>query len=148
MSDISNTPGLILVNLGTRSSADVVPVFKLPRRFCITAVKLLNAAVIAADNATYAVLLLKNGSTTLATLDTRSAGQGAIADNVPKSFVLTAAAATAGHREVTLEVAADVVLTLDVAFTVVADDPETEEVDESTTITLTAAQLQIEGYWR
>lgn len=124
---------MLLVNLGGITTNDIVPVCKLPRRLCITSIYLINAGAITGDS-NYVVLTLKTGTTTLAILDTQSTGEGDVADNVPKAFGLDGAAATEGHREVAIDLDADSVLLLTYA--------------ETGTVGLTAAQLQINGYWR
>ncbi len=85
-----NNPSLASVHIGSVSSGVQVPAFHLPRKSKLKSAKLLNGAAVSASDSNYMTLTLKNGSTTIATLDTRSGNQGAISANVAKSFALVA----------------------------------------------------------
>ncbi len=84
--------------LGTVSTAGDYPLTNLPRPFVVTGVKLLDQAGIAADNTNYVTLTVKQGTTTVASLDTRAANQGAVTANVAKAFAL-GTAVDGGVRE-------------------------------------------------
>ena len=86
-----NNPPVVSLYLGTISTAGDYPLCHLPKKFVLTGAKLLDQAGIAADNTNYVTLTLKNGSTTLGSLDTRAANQGAVTALVGKSFSMTSA---------------------------------------------------------
>lgn len=88
-SSIRNTL-LVDAHIGTQAADVTLPVAHLPRKSVIKSVKLLDGVGVAADNSNYLLLSLQKGSTVIATLDTRAAGQGAITAHTAKSFVIVA----------------------------------------------------------
>ncbi len=81
-----NSPHVVAVYLGGITSALVVPALHLPKKSYIKSIKLMNGADIGADNSNYITLTIKKGSTSVATLDSRAANQGAVTANVAKAF--------------------------------------------------------------
>lgn len=77
---------LVVAHVGTQAADVTIPVVHLPRRCIIKSVKLLDGVGVAASNTDYLVIQLKKGSTVIASLDTRSSGQGAITANVAKAM--------------------------------------------------------------
>ena len=119
-----NNPQVNSVYLGSMTTdATVVPVMHMPKKSYIKSVKLLNGAGISADNSNYATLTLKKGSTTVATLDTRAANEGAVTANVAKAFSIVSG-------QETQDALSDLTLTY----------------NETGTMALTNAQLVIESY--
>jgi len=86
-----------------------------------TKVYLLNAANIAASNTDYVLLQLKKGATNVATLDTRSSGNGAVTANAVKALTLVSSETT---------MAAGSVLSVNY-----------DETDAATNVALTGAML-------
>ena len=119
-----NNPAVIVSHLGTVSTVGDYPICNLPARFVLVSVKLLDQAGIAADNTDYVTLTLKNGSSSLASYDSRAANQGAATALVAKSFALTAA-------EQVIAAGSDLKLSY----------------AEGGTGTLTLAKVQLSGYW-
>ncbi len=62
----------------------------VPYKCKLLSAKLVNGAAIAADNTDYVICQVKVGSTVLASVDTRAAGQGAVTSKVAKELALTA----------------------------------------------------------
>lgn len=118
-----NNPAVIVSHLGTVSTVGDYPVCNLPRRFVLVSAKLLDQAGIAASDTDYVTLTLKRGSTSLASLDTRAANQGAVTANVAKSFSLVAAEQELAAGDLKLSYA------------------------EGGTGTLTLAKIQLNGFW-
>lgn len=120
-----NNPMSMCVPLGSPSADATVLGGSLNggKNRIVTSVRLLNAATIAASNTDYVLLSLKKGSTSIATLDSRAGGQGAITANTNKSLVLSSTAAD-------LKIAANDVIS------VVYD-----ETDAGTNVALTGAVL-------
>lgn len=119
-----NNPHVIVAYVGTVSTAGDYPICHLPKKFILVSAKLLDQAGIAADNTNYVTLTLKKGSTSLGSLDTRAANQGAVTANTAKAFSMTSA-------EQEIASASDIKLTY----------------AEGGTGTLTGAQVQLYGYW-
>jgi hypothetical protein len=82
----SRVPVSIPCNLGTVSDAGSIALTYFHKKFQLTGVKLLDGAGIAANDTNYVTLAVMNGAATLATLDTRAAGQGAVTALVGKAF--------------------------------------------------------------
>jgi hypothetical protein len=99
----------------------------LHRKFKVLAVHIINGAAIAADNANYVLLNLKAGASTVASLDTRAAGNGALVSKTAKAMTMVDANA---------EVPAGSTLTVDY-----------DETDAGTNVALTSAVLVVSGYW-
>lgn len=118
-----NNPAVIVSHLGTVSTAGDYPICNLPRRFVLVSAKLLDQAGIAASDTDYVTLTLKRGSTSLASLDTRAANQGAVTANEAKSFALVAAEQELAAGDLKLTYA------------------------EGGTGTLTLAKVQLNGFW-
>lgn len=89
-----NLKQVITAHIGTVSDAGDHPVAYIPENFILTGAYLLDQAGIAASDTNYVTLTLKNGSTTLGSLDTRAANQGAVTALVAKAFSMTAAKQT------------------------------------------------------
>ncbi len=89
--DNEKNPLVIVIPVGTRGSDITIPGGRIPYKSKLKSAYLVDKAGIAASNTDYAILQLKVGSSVLASYDTRSAGQGALAANVSKSMSLTAA---------------------------------------------------------
>jgi len=119
----ANNPDLIVVNLGTYSTAGDVSLAYLPKKFMLLGAYLINQAIIA-DVTDMVTLTIKNGSTSLGVLNTAAASQGAVAAHTGKAFAMTAAEQ---------ELAAGTSLKLTYA--------------EAGTGTLTLAQVCLYGYW-
>ncbi len=119
--DNEKNPLLVVVPLGTQGSDITLPAGLVPYKSLLKGAWIQDKAGIAASNTDYAVMQLKNGSTVLASYDTRAAGQGALAANVGKAMSLTSALQ---------EIAAGSSLTLDY-----------NETDTGTAVTLTSAVL-------
>lgn len=93
-----NNPQVICVQLGSLSadmSADL-PVGVMPKKGKIKSAKIVDQAGVAADNSNYIVMTLKAGTSTLGSLDTRAAGQGALTALTAKDFSLSATDIPAG----------------------------------------------------
>lgn len=87
----ANNPHTLCVPLGSLSSDGVVLAGALEKAVDVSAVYLLNAGTIAADNANYVILELKKGSTVVAELDSRAAHEnGLTANTVEPLNVVTA----------------------------------------------------------
>lgn len=125
-----NNPQVITSYIGTLSTAGVYPLVFLPRNFVVTGIKLLDQAGIAASDTDYVTLTVKKASTSLATLDTRAANNGAVTANTAKAF--TIASGLSGTTPVANMVEGDLTLTY----------------AEGGTGTLTLAKVQVEGYWK
>ncbi len=89
-----NLKQVITAHIGTVSDAGDYPVAYIPENFILTGAFLLDQSGIAASDTNYVTLTLKNGSTALGVLDTRSANQGAATALVAKAFSMTAAKQT------------------------------------------------------
>lgn len=124
-----NNPCVLVAHIGTISDAGDFPVVYLPKKFVLLGAYLLNQADIAASDTNYITLTLKQGSTSLATLDTRAANNGAVTANTAKAFTL--AAAYDGAEQEPLP-AGDVKMTY----------------AEGGSGTTTKAQVQLYGYWK
>lgn len=127
----ANNPHVITTYVGSITAAGDAPICTFPKKFHLLGAKLLNNAAIAASDTDYATLTLKSGSTTIATLDTRSANQGAVVACVGKAFALAAAYDDDGE-------AAEAVPASDVKLTYA----------EGGTMQLTGAVIQLYGYFK
>ena len=117
-------PLLVSCFVGSPTVDKTVPVTYLPRKTKVIGAYLLNNAGIAADNANYAAISLKVGGTTIGSLDTRAANQGAVTQNAAKAFAMQAA---------NQEVPAGSTLTL-----------VYDETDAGTNVALTDAQVVLQ----
>lgn len=122
-----NNPEVLVCHVGGAAADGDYPLCYLPKKFVLLGAKLLDQVGIAASDTDYLVLKIKNGSTELASLDTRAAHEGAVTALVAKSFALTSAEQN---------LAAGSSLSLNYAETVDMGD-----------ILLTAAKVQLYGYW-
>lgn len=128
-SNNENNPDVIVAHLGTISDAGDYPVCRLPKRFVVKAVHLLDQNGIAANDTNYVQLTLKakpagGSASDVAECDTRAAHEGAATANVAYPLNLDAAEA---------DLAADTDLYVTYA--------------EGGTGTTTLAQLCIYGYY-
>ena len=116
-----NNPCITVVGLGSITADLEVPAAYAAQGRVIKSVSVIDQAGIAASDTNYILLTLKNGATTIATLDSRAAANGALTANVAKALTLVVAAIAAGST-----------LTLD--------------YDEEGTVAMTSAQLAIEWH--
>lgn len=119
-------PSIALVKVGSPSADLTIPAMCLVKKSKILSVKIMNGAGIAASNTDFAVISLKAGSTTVASYDTRAAGQGALTANVSKAFAIVSG-------EETQVAGTDLTLVYD-------------ETDSGTAVALTDAVVQIEYF--
>lgn len=87
----ANNPHLVCVPMGSLSADGVVLGAASAKGMEAQSAYLVSAAGIAASNSDYAILNIKKGSTILASLDTRAAGQGAVTANVAKAMSMVSA---------------------------------------------------------
>jgi hypothetical protein len=84
-----NNPISVSIHLGSLTTdGAVVPVMYVPKKAKLVSAHILDGAGVAADNSNYVVLTLKNGSTAVASLDTRAAHEGALTANVAKAMTV------------------------------------------------------------
>lgn len=88
-----NNPHLVVVPLGSITSDGSLPALYLPKKSEIKSVALIDQAGIAADNSNWISVKLQNGSTEIATFDSRAAGNGALTALEGKAMTLVAAQA-------------------------------------------------------
>lgn len=118
-----NNPHIVVIDLASLTADTTVPAMNLVKKSVIKSVKFMNGAGIAASDTDYALVNLKAGSTDVATLDTRAAGNGAVTANVAKAMTLVSGQETQAAGT-----------DLKIVY------------DESGTMALTNAKLQIEYY--
>lgn len=123
----ANNPQVFSFQLGDMSVNDDVPLIYLPRSFVLHGARLTDMAGVAADNTDYLTATVKQGTTSLASYDTRAAGQGALVAMTSKAL-----AVTDSSTELDPIPAGDVKVTL--AF--------------HGNATLTGGVLQLYGYWK
>jgi hypothetical protein len=122
-----HVPFVCPMQLGSPSADDSVVAgayFYAHRKCIITSVVAIDGAGISADNSNYIQLELKNGSDVVAEMDSRAAHEGALVVDVAKAMNVDADLA---------EVAAGSTLTVN--------------YQETGTVAMTSAMLQISGYW-
>jgi hypothetical protein len=126
-----HVPFTVVIPLGSPSAdaLDGLPgaYFHAHRKCRIEEVSIVNGANIAASDTDFVLLNLKNGSNVVALLDTRAAGNGALAARTGKTLTLNPANAVIAENS-----------TLVVAY---------DETDAGTNVALTSAVLQVTGYW-
>jgi hypothetical protein len=85
----ANEPISVAIFLGSLTTDNtLVPAMYLPKASRLVSAHVIDGAGIAADNTNYITLSLKNGSTVLATLDSRAANEGALTANVAKAMTV------------------------------------------------------------
>ena len=89
----ANNPQVLCVPLGSSTSDATLLAGVKSKGLVVTGVSLLNQANLASSSSDYFVLSFKKGSTTVASLDTRLSGQGAITANAKKAFNLVSSEA-------------------------------------------------------
>ncbi len=137
-----NNPQVIVARLGSITLDGDYPIIDLPRKFVLRGVKILNGAAIDASDTDFAVLTLKSGSTSIATLDTRTGGNGAVVANVGKAFSLVAA------YDGTLSAGAPIpASSLKLAYADTETEPEGEDPPVDS-VFLTNAVLQLYGFFK
>lgn len=96
-----NNKQVQLIPLGSISAdADVYGIY-LPQKVKITGVKVVNGGAISQSDSDYAVITLKNGSTTLATHSTKlTGGTGALSSNTPAAATLASGLVSNGGVDV------------------------------------------------
>ena len=114
---------IVLIPLGSLTADGEVPGCYLPRKSKVVSAHLLNNAAIAASDSDFVQVSLKNGSTVIAEMDSRAAHENGIADKVAKALNVV---------EADSEVAAGSSLKVD--------------YQETGTVALTLALLQVEYY--
>jgi hypothetical protein len=77
----ANNPHVMCIPLGSLAADGVVLAGASEKAIDVSAVYLLNAGTIAADNANYVILELKKGSTVVAEMDSRAAHENGITAN-------------------------------------------------------------------
>lgn len=87
----ANNPGMECVSLGSAAADASFLMAASHKGMEVQSMHLLSAGSIAASNSDYALIQLKKGATIVAQLDTRAAGQGAVAANVPKAASVVSA---------------------------------------------------------
>ena len=90
----ANNPTAIPLRIGTLAATATLPVLALPKSFIVRRVSYLDSAGIAADNTNFLQLQLLVGATSVATLDTRAAHDGAVTANVSITMDLDAGVVT------------------------------------------------------
>lgn len=86
------------------SDGSILPATYITRKSKILGAYLINGADVAADDANYATITIRSGSQVIATLDTRSAHQGALSANHGASFsVDPAQSVRAGGETLTIQ---------------------------------------------
>ncbi len=116
-------PVTVLVPLASITADASLPAMYCPRKIKLVSVKLVDQAGITANASNYVNVQLKNGSTKLAEYDSQAGNQGTLAANVFKDVPIVSGAET---------VAAGASLTV--------------VYDETGTVGMTNALLQIEYY--
>jgi hypothetical protein len=117
-----NNPQVVSINLGSLTTDNTqVPAIYIPKKSKFLGAWIMDRSGISASDSNYIELTLKYGTTSLATLDSRSAHEGALTANTAK------------------------------AMTVVEDDIPAEsnlilDYQETGTVAMTDAQLVIEFY--
>jgi hypothetical protein len=86
-----NNPNIVCASLGSLTADGSVFMAASSKAMNVQSMHLLNGGAIAASNSDYALIQIRKGATVVAQIDTRAAGQGAIAANVPKAGVVVAA---------------------------------------------------------
>lgn len=90
-----NCPISVSIHLGSLTTdGTTVPALYLPKASKIVSAVLMNGAAVAASNSNYCGVALKQGSTSIAALDTRAAHENGLEANVGKALVLDADEAT------------------------------------------------------
>lgn len=121
-----NSPQSVIIPLGSPSADKTVPGLQLLKKSKIVSVSLLNNANVAASDTDYFLLKLLKGSTLVAQLDTRAAGQGAVTALVSKALAIQSG-----------QDVQDALSDLKVTY---------DETDSGTAVALTDAVLQINYY--
>lgn len=124
------------IQVGSPSADDAIVAgayFYAHRKAIITSAVLINGATLAAGDADYVKLNLKNLTVDIAEIDTRAAHENGLVADVGKAMNLVAADSITGG----VQVAAGSTLT------VVYD-----ETDSGTAVALTNAVIVIAGYWK
>ena len=86
MANNANNPTSLVLTINSIATGDSYPLAYMQKSFMVTAVRLINQVALAASNTDYVTTILKFATTTVATLDTRAANQGALVANTAKSF--------------------------------------------------------------
>lgn len=89
-SNENNPISMVLTAGSVGSDLSGLPVAHLKRKMVITGVHVADRVGIAANDTDYILLTLKKGSTSIATYDSRAAGQGALAAGVYKDMLMVA----------------------------------------------------------
>lgn len=87
----ANNPGMECMSLGSLTSDGSGFMAATHKAIEVQSMYLLSTAAIAASNSDYALIQLKKGSTVVAQLDTRAAGQGAVSASVAKAGAVVSA---------------------------------------------------------
>jgi len=119
--DSENSPETLVVDLGSLSADGTVPAMLTKRRIKILHFSILNGAAISASDTDFAEIQLKVGSTVHGDLDTRSAAENGLAQNVWKDGRVVSAVVEKDSK-------------LDVVY---------DETDAGTNVALTTARAQI-----
>jgi hypothetical protein len=81
-------PQVVVIPVGSLAANATIPAMYVPRAGKLLSAHLVNNAAIAASDTNYCTLTLLSGATTLATLDSRAANQGALVQREGKAFVV------------------------------------------------------------
>jgi hypothetical protein len=82
-----NHPISVPIYLGSLTDNNkLIPAMYLPKRSKIVSAHVINGAAIAASDADYCQIELKNGANIVAEIDTRAAHENALAQNVAKAL--------------------------------------------------------------
>lgn len=93
-----NNPHVVSINIGTQAASIELPGTYVKKKSMIRQVRLINQAVLAADNTNYLQVQLLDApsGSVLAEIDTRAANEGALAKNVAKLAPETELSVAAG----------------------------------------------------
>ena len=114
-------PLLIPFQVGTQNADVTLPCIRIPRKFKITAIRLLNGVTLAAHASNYVVVQVKRGTTVVAEWSTKDDGDGGFTANVARAMRLLESLQSGGAQLTVL-------------------------VDVTGTVTTTNLLMQIEGF--
>jgi hypothetical protein len=86
-----NSTHLVHIPLGSITADGSLPALYLPKKCRLVSAAVIDGAGIAADNSNYVTITLQNGSTVIASLDSRAANQGALTALVGKAMSMVSA---------------------------------------------------------
>lgn len=91
-------PNITTINVGTQAASISLPAMAFRKKARIKEVRYIDQAGVAADNTNYLQLSLQAGATVIATLDTRSAHDGALTALVSKIMALASSSSDSASQ--------------------------------------------------